>query len=204
MDFVEETANFCKALAEAITQREAAFGHFDVAHGHEWLLDVDGGCGMLCVALDQVSEQCWKPAATLQGFFPRLSGCYELEPFCKPPNLQNISLCSSELTCSKKLQHWQCTRSLKLLVNFEARGTGSRWVAKRFALRPDSPFDRRSSISWCRVWSTAQSVLRQEIRTTNKHMIYWHKHKCFAHKRPLEKKMYCQNQWSETTYDILT
>eukprot|EP00438_Fugacium_kawagutii_P004237 Skav233301 [mRNA] locus=scaffold3742:81842:88644:- [translate_table: standard] len=35
MDFVEETANFCKALAEAITQREAAFGHFDVAHGHE-------------------------------------------------------------------------------------------------------------------------------------------------------------------------
>lgn len=38
MDFVEETANFCKALAEAITQREAAFGNFDVAHGHEWLL----------------------------------------------------------------------------------------------------------------------------------------------------------------------
>lgn len=39
MDFVEETANFCKALADAITQREAAFGHFDVAHGHEWRLD---------------------------------------------------------------------------------------------------------------------------------------------------------------------
>ena len=39
MDFVEETANFCKALADAITQREAAFGHFDVAHGHEWPLD---------------------------------------------------------------------------------------------------------------------------------------------------------------------
>ena len=39
MDFVEETANFCKALADAITQREAAFGHFDVAHGHEWCLD---------------------------------------------------------------------------------------------------------------------------------------------------------------------
>lgn len=38
MDFVEETANFCKALADAITQREAAFGHFDVAHGHEWLV----------------------------------------------------------------------------------------------------------------------------------------------------------------------
>lgn len=58
MDFVEETANFCKALAEAITQREAAFGHFDVAHGHEWLLDlvvVVGCCG--CVALE-VSEQC--------------------------------------------------------------------------------------------------------------------------------------------------
>lgn len=40
MDFVEETGNFCKALAEAINQREAAFGHFDVAHGHEWLPDM--------------------------------------------------------------------------------------------------------------------------------------------------------------------
>ena len=39
MDFVEESANFCKALAAAITEHEAAYGHFDVAHGHEWLLE---------------------------------------------------------------------------------------------------------------------------------------------------------------------
>lgn len=71
MDFVEETANFCKALAEAITQREAAFGHFDLAHGHEWLLDVDGGFGMLCVALDQVSESVESLQLLFNHFFPK-------------------------------------------------------------------------------------------------------------------------------------
>lgn len=37
-DFVEETKNFCEALAKAICEREEAYGQFDIAHGHEWLL----------------------------------------------------------------------------------------------------------------------------------------------------------------------
>ncbi|CAJ1366225.1 unnamed protein product, partial [Effrenium voratum] len=37
-DFVEETANFCKALAAAVSAREATYGRFDIAHGHEWLV----------------------------------------------------------------------------------------------------------------------------------------------------------------------
>ena len=39
MDFVEETGHFCKALAAAVTGHEAAYGPFDVVHGHEWFLD---------------------------------------------------------------------------------------------------------------------------------------------------------------------
>eukprot|EP00437_Effrenium_voratum_P052099 CAMPEP_0181530190 /NCGR_PEP_ID=MMETSP1110-20121109/71451_1 /TAXON_ID=174948 /ORGANISM="Symbiodinium sp., Strain CCMP421" /LENGTH=332 /DNA_ID=CAMNT_0023661209 /DNA_START=83 /DNA_END=1077 /DNA_ORIENTATION=- len=38
MDFVEETGHFCKALAAAVTGHEAAYGPFDVVHGHEWLV----------------------------------------------------------------------------------------------------------------------------------------------------------------------